>query len=110
MRIVGLPIAPPVIITSLFTPTVFGADVGELAYSTPDAVRLLPNRILVTITLVRMSRLLRGGRGSMYAEREYERVQLLGFIVDAAMNEPHVCPSYGSGLSGIPSAAIVGTQ
>jgi len=110
MRIVGLPIAPPVSITSLFTPTELLADVEEVAYSTPDAVRLLPNKSLVTITFGRMWRLLRGGRGSMYAEREYERVQLLGFIVDAATNEPHVCPSYGSGLSGIPSADSVGTQ
>jgi hypothetical protein len=95
MRIVGLPIAPPVSITSLLTRTEFLADVEELAYSTADAVRLL-SKSLVTITFGRMWRLLRGGRGSMYAEREYERVQLLGFIDDVAINEPHVCPLYVS--------------
>ena len=46
----------------------------------------------------------------MYAEREYERVQLVGLIDDVAMNEPHVCPLYASGLSWIPSADSVGTQ
>ena len=96
MRIVGLPIAPPASITSLFTLTEFLADVEELAYSTADAVRLLPNKSLVAITFDRTWRLLRGGRTSMYAEREYERVQLMGFIDDVAMNEPHVCQLYAS--------------
>jgi len=32
----------------------------------------------------------------MYAEREYERVQLVGLIDDAVINEPHGCPLYGS--------------
>ena len=96
MRIVGLPIAPPASITSLLTRTEFLVDVEELAYSTADTVRLSPNKSLVAITFGRMWRLLRGGRGSMYAEREYERVQLLGFIDDVAINEPHVCPLYVS--------------
>ena len=46
----------------------------------------------------------------MYAEREYERVQLVGLIDDVAMNEPHGCPLYASGLSWIPRADSVGTQ
>lgn len=103
MRIVGLPIVPPASITSLLTRTEFLGDVEELAYSTADAVKSL-NKSLVAITFGRTWRLLRGGRGSMYAEREYERVQLVGFIDDVVMNDPHVCPLYpeaiGAGANG----------
>jgi len=80
MRVVGLPIAPPAKITSFPTPTVYLVDVGELAYSTADAVRpplfapeplpvLLLNNILVTMEFGRSWRFPRGGSESMYAER-----------------------------------------
>lgn len=76
IRILGLPIAPPATITSLFTLTVFRTPAELVAYSTAVATRPLgfvtvPLKIiLVTVALGRMARFGRGGSGSIYAERE----------------------------------------
>lgn len=64
----------------------------------------------VTVELERIARLARGGRGSMYAEREYERVQFVGLIAEDAMKPPQPSPPLGSSLVGMPALASVSVQ
>ena len=68
----------------------------ELANSTPVAVKLfafeVSKTMRVTVALGRIARLLRGGSGSMYPEREYERVQSDGLIDEDATYAPHEVP------------------
>ena len=86
----------------------------ELANSTPVAVKLfafeVSKTMRVTVALGRIARLLRGGSGSMYAERAYERVQFVGLMAEAAMNPPQPSPPFASGFMGIPTAARVFVQ
>jgi hypothetical protein len=64
-------------------------DVDEDAHWTPVAVRLPEvlesQTIFVTVAEVKISRFERGGRGSMYPEREYDLVQLEGLMAEVAM-------------------------
>lgn len=114
----GDPMAPPAKITSLFTLTCFLAPFvpsSVLVHSTavafsPADVFVLAKIILVTVALGRMSRFARGGNGSMYAERAYERVQLAGFIAEVAMNAPAPNPPFASGEGGIPIQSSVAVQ
>ena len=46
----------------------------------------------------------------MYAEREYERVQLAGLIVDVAMNPPQPSPPFASAEKGMPMSESVVVQ
>lgn len=105
--------------TSLFTITVFRFPVVPsyvYVHSTLDAlssplVVFVPEKIRrVTVALGRMSKFGRGGSGSMYAEREYERVQLVGLMADVAMNEPEPSPPSASVVAGMPSAVRVFVQ
>ena len=64
----------------------------------------------VTVAFARMARFDRGGRGSMYAEREYERVQFVGFIVEVAIKPPQPSPPFASAEKGIPMSESVVVQ
>jgi hypothetical protein len=113
IRRCGLPIAPPAIRASFFTPT---RDVGApraVAHSTAttlspeDPEVVFENMRRVAVALGRMAKLDRKGSGSIYAEREYERVQLEGLIDDVAMKPPHPAPPLESGDGGIPDICRV---
>ena len=100
--------------TSFFTLTVSRGASLPAAYSTPVA-EMLPDvafekMMRVTVALGRMARFARGGSGSMYAERAYERVQFVGLMAEAAMNPPQPSPPFASGFMGIPTAARVFVQ
>lgn len=97
------------------TLTVCLCAVRELANSTEFTVRFpwveFDAKISrVTVAFARMARFDRGGSGSMYAEREYERVQFVGLIVEVAMNPPQPSPPFASAEKGIPMSTSVWVQ
>ena len=70
----------------------------------PEESVSLESTTRTTVDSTRICRFERGGRGSIYAEREYDRVQLAGLIEDAVMKPPMVVPAFGFADGGIPIA------
>ena len=105
---------PPARITSFLTETVWRAAAASLAYSTPVAVRFdefeVSKRMRVTVAFGRIARFARGGRGSMYPEREYERVQFAGLSAELAMYAPAPFPLYASADTRTPRLPTVSVQ
>ena len=58
----------------------------------------------------RTARLSRGGSGSMYPDRAYDRVQLEGFSDEVAMYAPQPLPPYASFVTSTPAFASVSVQ
>ena len=69
----------------------------------PEESMSLESTTRTTVDSTRICRFERDGRGSIYAERGYDRVQLAGLIVDAVMKPPMVVPAFGFMDRGIPT-------